>query len=880
MAQSATCQPVDISIFASTSPGMYPVGLDVPGWRVFPRARLKLDLTHLLSLEADPTAYGEALGQALFAADVLGRAYQETQAVFQAGKRGLRVRLRLDPAAAELHALHWERIFHPLSGGWQPLGMTADTPFSRHVFIKDFKRAEPESARPLQVLAVIASPSAGNPYSLAPIPEEQRQALHHLLGGLPGVRVAYLESGTQAPPTLGQLRQALADGYHMVHLLCHGAVLPGGTVLYLEEEGGEIKGIPEVQLVSEFAALAQKPLFCFLAACETASETTGVARAEAYVPLGPALVEQGGVHAVVAMFGRVGMDTASAFTAQFYRRLLGHGAVDLAVNQARAQVRDRWDWGAPVLFSRLPDNQLLTPQAEEIDLRPIEAAYRQRVRERFGGTAAFYIPLLGEAVEAAPVEPDVFEWVQRGQQVERVKLPSMRAAVDKYPCIILLGDPGSGKTTALQDLAYQMAGESGQLPLPVSLGEFVPGQSVETFLDGYWGGTLGHHWRAPELANHLQDYLPAGRLLLLCDGLNEMPREGYAARVADLRRFIDQWVKTGNRFMVTCRVLDYGAELDGLQRVEVQPFNDQQIRACIQQRLPDRWEGLWQALSRGQDAQHRLLELARNPLNLTIMAAIYRRDGQLSQNRAGLLQRFSEILLEQAKKKCPAEEWLPAGIQRAALAALAYELGERSGFGTSVETVLALGIMPEQVQLHPNYPAVDAPPQQVLKLAAGAHILEMPGIAPDSTDRSSVRFYHQLLQEYFAALELRRRAPQADAATQARWWRWPWREAEMPLWNRPKDNYDPLPAPPPTGWEETTILAAGLAQTPENDDQLVRALLAVNPVLAGRCLHEGQARVAPEVRQVVIEALLAALGDDTVALRVRIAAGEVLGYLG
>ncbi|NJO85280.1 MAG: winged helix-turn-helix transcriptional regulator [Blastochloris sp.] len=30
--------------------------------------------------------------------------------------------------------------------------------------------------------------------------------------------------------------------------------------------------------------------------------------------------------------------------------------------------------------------------------------------------------------------------------------------------------------------------------------------------------------------------------------------------------------------------------------------------------------------------------------------------------------------------------------------------------------------------------------------------------------------------------------------------------------------------PPPTGWEETTILAAGLA--PENDSQLVRALLA------------------------------------------------------
>ncbi len=89
---------------------------------------------------------------------------------------------------------------------------------------------------------------------------------------------------------------------------------------------------------------------------------------------------------------------------------------------------------------------------------------------------------------------------------------------------------------------------------------------------------------------------------------------------------------------------------------------------------------------------------------------------------------------------------------------------------------------------------------------------------------------------------------------------------------------DPLPPPPPTNWEETTILAAGLA--PANDAQLVRALLAVNPVLAGRCLHEGQAKVDAATRQQVLEALLATIARPEVALRVRIAAGHVLGELG
>ncbi|MSP14929.1 MAG: hypothetical protein EXR62_18470 [Chloroflexi bacterium] len=56
----------------------------------------------------------------------------------------------------------------------------------------------------------------------------------------------------------------------------------------------------------------------------------------------------------------------SAFTGQFYTRLPDHGFVDLAVNVAHAQIRDQRDWGMPVLFSRLPDNQILTLRPNEV----------------------------------------------------------------------------------------------------------------------------------------------------------------------------------------------------------------------------------------------------------------------------------------------------------------------------------------------------------------------------------------------------------------------------------------------------------------------------------------------------------------------------------
>jgi formylglycine-generating enzyme required for sulfatase activity/class 3 adenylate cyclase len=518
------------------------------------------------------------------------------------------------------------------------------------------------------------------------------------------------------------------------------------------------------------------------------------------------------------------------------------------------------------------------------DLSQLEQDYRERLKARYAEEAAYYVPLAGETTEI-PIQPskaprtarrrrrrakfEYHEWIPTGEDIKQVKLDSLQEAVNKYPCVILLGDPGCGKTTAFENLAYQFSDQSDKLPVPLHLSEFDSGMSLEDFIIQGWGGLLeAGHWGAKELAANIEEYLEAGKLFLLFDALNEMPLEGYRERCLALRQFIDQRSAQGNRFLVTCRILDYSEELTGLQRVEVQPLSDDKIQHFLQNELLEKWQALWQTLTQSDDSPHCLLEMARNPYLLTVMIDVFEEDSQLSQNRADLMQRFTQILLGWSKAKCPPDQWIDADVQYEALSVMAFEMQARSGFGTKVKTEQVKAVMPHQVMLDPNWPSQPTPPDQVLSLAASAKIIEMP------VDRLTVRFYHQLLQEYFAAHQLIKQ----DPAKLADLWRWPWLETEMPLWVRPENNYEPLPPPPTTGWEETTILAAG--STPENDTQLVQALLQINPVLAGRCLLQGQARFNSATCQAVINHLLSTVANPEVALRVRIAAGDVLGYLG
>ncbi len=150
------------------------------------------------------------------------------------------------------------------------------------------------------------------------------------------------------------------------------------------------------------------------------------------------------------------------------------------------------------------------------------------------------------------------------------------------------------------------------------------------------------------------------------------------------------------------------------------------------------------------------------------------------------------------------------------------------------------------------------------------------GVVDEDPSADEVLFFHQLLQEYFAARGVARRPEPARAAA-------PWRVADVrPSLAETLAGLGPaerLPALAASGWEETMVMAAAMATDP---DPFVRELAAVNLVLAARAAAaaEVQPRLDPATLDALRSALVARSRDPAADLRARIAAGLALGPLG
>ena len=299
--------------------------------------------------------------------------------------------------------------------------------------------------------------------------------------------------------------------------------------------------------------------------------------------------------------------------------------------------------------------------------------------------------------------------------------PQMRFAI--------YGDPGAGKTTFSFELTRRLARRKrraplGGTPLPVLIEASRLTESI-SFVELI----------ASELdigANDLHAFVKRNPVVVLIDGLNEIPAPALRAAKAELRHLSTRWREAG--FVLTARFPDV-FRLLGFRNVRLAPFDDDRVQEFVKRTLTgDSGKELIRELRR----LPRLLALCRNPLLLHMLVELSMEQVAIPRNRGRLLDEFmTRFLIREEPQIAP----ISARTMRLLLSGLAFEMRRRRAVSLA-EAEVERYVQGRAPELQAAVGAVD-----VVNAMLGAKLLHQLG-------DGRVAFFHELIQEYFAAREL------------------------------------------------------------------------------------------------------------------------------
>lgn len=320
------------------------------------KGQAAIDVAELLWLQNTPDQYGYTLAAQLFHDDNIRNLYGKAKAAFESGDRKLRLRLLIGPSAPELHSLRWELLRDPDTR--TPLATSERILFSRFMLSRDWRVVKLRPKAALKALIAVSAPSDLAAYQLAAVDLEGE--VERARAGLAGIQAAV--AGQGKPLTLQRLIDSIRPGVDILYLVCHGVLTKGmEPFLFLQEEDGKTARVNGSDLAVRISELTQPPRLVVLASCQSAGreDNTGSAAEQpaAQSSLAPRLAEAG-VPAVLAMQGKISMETVKLAMPVFFRELLSDGQIDRALAVARGAVRERADSWMPALFLRLKSGRI------------------------------------------------------------------------------------------------------------------------------------------------------------------------------------------------------------------------------------------------------------------------------------------------------------------------------------------------------------------------------------------------------------------------------------------------------------------------------------------------------------------------------------------
>jgi HEAT repeat protein len=404
-------------------------------------------------------------------------------------------------------------------------------------------------------------------------------------------------------------------------------------------------------------------------------------------------------------------------------------------------------------------------------------------------------------------------------------------AVGSADRVVLLGDPGMGKTTALRWIALQNARNvllhspfgSGsqkflqQVPVLVRVADLAAftasgGGPVRTFLVD---DLVRRSCPALSLTAFLGEQLDDGSCIIMFDGLDEAVDPNLRRKTADLIAGFARSLAPGNRVIVSSRTAGYLAAplVDPFRPYSVRPLSRPAIEHFLRSYCPlveaklssDRSPAQQAADSDAQvtklliaiDRTAGVRHLAANPLLLTAMTLIGRNDAQLPNQRAHFYDRVVQTLAtswrtEQLKTPTPLDEQTLHRVLRQA----AWHLRENKPAGTITGSD-AKSVLGPLVGRKPWTDAIDDEDLGSLFGVFLRSVDEHSGLLVERTE-GHYAFAHLTFEEFYAAQQLRDRP--SDIRTRR---------------HRSR-------------WEEPILLALGL-MTPERAEETIHGELLAEP---------------------------------------------------
>ncbi|PZO42218.1 MAG: hypothetical protein DCF19_08240 [Pseudanabaena frigida] len=366
----------------------------------------------------------------------------------------------------------------------------------------------------------------------------------------------------------------------------------------------------------------------------------------------------------------------------------------------------------------------------------------QRVERDRISPAFFDFGLMVQTVEPPKAEQER-ELEQDREKKEKIERLPVLEGICKYAAehVLLVGRPGSGKSTALARLLLQEAENAlsiagAKIPVLVEL-RYLPSEANESSVCDRILAFMHKHDPALDIDEAgIKQLLRQGRLLLLVDGVNELPSDRGRVMVNQFRELYQKTCP----MIFTTRELSAGGDLGIAKRLEMQPLTEPQMQQFVMAYLPTQGERLLRQLS------GRLREFGQTPLLLWMLCSLFQHPefkGQIPPNLGMVFRAFTVGYGDRIKQDVTLSK-----DSRAWWGRLLQYLAFKMTCGESL-TELQVAISRREAEqilvefLRGKVEFADDCAVRWLEDLLKHHLIQI------SNDR--IEFRHQLIQEYYAA---------------------------------------------------------------------------------------------------------------------------------